>query len=148
MNRRKIGESRRTKRTVAVDFDGVIHSYVSGWQGLVPTDPPREGALEFVEQLQALDYIVVVHTARANDPQGLAATIHWLANYSFPEMTVTANKPMAIAYIDDRAIYAGPRVAFEDVLYELNVLVEEKQADFSPKYVAHNAETQTRPEDL
>lgn len=35
------------------------------------------------------------------------------------------------------------------VAYEISrVLEAEKQADFSPEYVAHNAETQTRPEDL
>lgn len=38
--------------TVSFDFDGVIHSYRSGWKGAaVIPDPPVEGIKEVIEQL-------------------------------------------------------------------------------------------------
>ena len=38
--------------TVSFDFDGVIHSYRSGWKGAaVILDPPVEGIKEVIEQL-------------------------------------------------------------------------------------------------
>lgn len=37
--------------TIALDFDGVIHSYESGWTGDTPIDPSVEGIKEFMQQL-------------------------------------------------------------------------------------------------
>ena len=37
------------KPIICLDFDGVIHSYTSGWKGAaVIPDPPVPGALEFI----------------------------------------------------------------------------------------------------
>jgi hypothetical protein len=38
------------KKTICIDFDGVINSYVSGWQGVwfLP-DPPVPGAMKFLD---------------------------------------------------------------------------------------------------
>ena len=40
------------KWTIAADCDGVLHSYVSGWQGAdsLP-DPPVPGAIEWLEDV-------------------------------------------------------------------------------------------------
>ena len=40
--------------TVCFDFDGVIHSYTSGWKGddVIP-DPPVEGIKEVIDKLRA-----------------------------------------------------------------------------------------------
>lgn len=91
-------------RTVAIDFDGVIHSYTSGWTGYEPLDDPEPGAKEFVYDLLAQGYIVVVMSARAHCPEGVLATEAWLERHGFPELRVTNEKVMAIAYIDDRAV--------------------------------------------
>lgn len=40
------------KKRILVDFDGVIHSYRSGWKGLdVIPDPPVENAIKWLETI-------------------------------------------------------------------------------------------------
>ena len=47
--------------TVSFDFDGVIHSYRSGWKGAaVIPDPPVEGIKEVIEQLISDGLCVVI----------------------------------------------------------------------------------------
>jgi len=50
-------------RTVAVDFDGVIHLYSRGWFDGTIYDPPIPGALEALTELRT-SYAVFVHTTR------------------------------------------------------------------------------------
>ena len=41
---------RERKPILCLDFDGVCHSYISGWQGAgVIPDPPVDGMWEFLE---------------------------------------------------------------------------------------------------
>lgn len=95
-------------RTVVVDFDGVLHSYASGWTGVRPQDPPEPGALEFVEWLIENGAHVVIMSTRANRRRGMRAIRHWLRDHGFPALTVTHRKVNAVAYVDDRAVpYAG-----------------------------------------
>jgi hypothetical protein len=108
--------------TVAVDFDGVIHSYTSGWTGPEPIDPPREGALKFITDLIVEGYKVVYHTARADCALHTDAVISWLVRHDFPRAEVTNVKPKAIAYVDDRAVYAGPGVGWSAVLSRIEAL--------------------------
>lgn len=91
------------KKTVAVDFDGVLHSYTSGWTGIEPTDPPCEGAVGFIQGLSN-NYTVVVVSSRAIDPGGAFAIERWLQKHGFPKLDVTSEKVPAVAYIDDRAV--------------------------------------------
>ena len=45
--------SEKFKKIVVMDFDGVIHSYKSGWKGVTEIpDPPVEGVKEFIEELR------------------------------------------------------------------------------------------------
>ena len=54
------------KKIIALDFDGVIHSYTSGWQGpRTISDPPVPGAMEFIVRLQDADFKVVVFSSRS-----------------------------------------------------------------------------------
>src|SRR4051794_34872325 len=89
--------------TVAVDFDGVIHSYTSGWTGEIPTDPPEPGSLEFINNLFDEGYAVVIYTTRAKTPEGHIGVQEWLINNGFPwrGIRITDLKPLAIAYVDD-----------------------------------------------
>lgn len=87
-------------RTIALDFDGVLHSYSSGWTGPKPMDAPVPGALALVEALKARKYRLVVFTARDD----VAAVGEWLKQHGFPAMTVTQTKPKAALYVDDRGL--------------------------------------------
>lgn len=90
-------------KTIAVDFDGVIHSYESGWTGPEPIDAPVIGALAGVAALKALGYRVVVFSCRALTAEGRAATERWLRQWGIDVDEVTGIKPHAALYVDDRA---------------------------------------------
>ncbi len=91
------------KQTVILDFDGVIHSYSSGWKGAnVIPDPPTEGASEAVARLRE-QYIVVVVSSRCHQPGGIEAIKAWLALHNIAVDAVSNDKPPHIVTVDDRA---------------------------------------------
>ena len=93
------------KPTVVFDFDGVIHSYTSGWKGAIEIpDPPVPGIREAIEQIRLAGYWVVVMSSRCMNPGGELAVRQYLLEYGIDVDGVTAMKPAAVCYIDDRAI--------------------------------------------
>lgn len=92
------------KPTVIMDFDGVIHSYKSGWKGanIIP-DPPVDGIKEAIEELRE-DYRVVVVSTRCYQLGGTEAIKKWLDKWGIVVDDVTYKKPPAVVIIDDRAI--------------------------------------------
>lgn len=86
--------------TVAVDFDGVIHRY-EGWKGPDVLDEPNPGAREFLAELVARGFRVVILTTR---PARFVEP--WLRRYRMDDLVdqVTSEKVAAVAYIDDRAV--------------------------------------------
>lgn len=86
-------------KTIAVDFDGVIHRYSEGWKDGAIYDAPIKGAKEAIEELSK-HYEVVVFTARDN----LDDVKTWLKLHSIIVSDVTNKKPIASFYIDDRAV--------------------------------------------
>lgn len=91
-------------KVLALDFDGVVHSYKSGWtsDGDIP-DPAIKGAAEGIKRLR-IDYKVVIFSARARTVEGRNAIIAWLAKNGIEVDGVTDKKIPAHVYIDDRAI--------------------------------------------
>lgn len=112
------------KPILCLDFDGVIHSYTSGWQGAdkIP-DPPVNGAFEFLDRAKEF-FDIQVFSSRSNQEGGTQAMMEWFSKYwteylftkqpnlkdeyseffcpdwiSFPK-----EKPAAFLTIDDRAI--------------------------------------------
>lgn len=93
------------KQTVVFDFDGVINSYKSGWQGLtLISDEPVEGIKEAIAEIRKAGYEVVVVSTRCADYHGKCAVIDYLNKHDIEVDDVMAEKPPAIVYIDDRAI--------------------------------------------
>jgi hypothetical protein len=93
-------------KRVVFDFDGVIHSYTSGWQGLdVISDPPVPGIAEAIRDIRAAGFEVAVVSSRCAQKTGIKAINKYLKDNSIEVDTVTADKLPAICYIDDRAMY-------------------------------------------
>ncbi|UJR82040.1 Hypothetical protein I5071_41050 [Sandaracinus amylolyticus] len=99
---------RKTRRdTVCVDFDGVLHSYTSGWKGgTVIPDPPVPGAIEWLTKLYESFEIAILST-RTREPGAADAMREWLRAYGLaPELvdriSFPRSKPPARVYIDDR----------------------------------------------
>lgn len=98
-----------SKKLVALDFDGVIHSYVSGWKGdtNIP-DLPHTGAFEWITAA-IKRFEVAVYSSRSRTHDGRMAMIEWfrlngmdpdvLQQIDFP-----ATKPAAWLTIDDRCL--------------------------------------------
>jgi hypothetical protein len=95
---------KRPRRTVCLDFDGVLHLYRSAWRGeaIIP-DPPIHGTAQAVARLRE-QYRVVVHSTRCRTPEGRAAVAAWLREHAIEVDEVCEHKPPALVYVDDRAI--------------------------------------------
>jgi hypothetical protein len=98
-------------KTIAFDFDGVLHPYTAGWTGSVPADePPVEGAREILRDLRDAGFKLVVFSTRADHQEGLAGILAWLAKHDLSAYVddVTHLKVPAVAYVDDRAVAFRP----------------------------------------
>lgn len=105
-----------SKPILCVDFDGVVHSYSSGWQGAdVVGDPLVPGAIAFL--LGALHFFdVCIYSSRSSQLGGVAAMQACLKReggscwYESPagpgleDIRFPEQKPAAFLTIDDRAI--------------------------------------------
>ena len=76
-------ESKVKKQTVVFDFDGVIHSYKSGWQGItnIP-DEPVEGIKEAIDQIRDNGYEIVIVSTRCSIVEGMGAVRQWLEKHN------------------------------------------------------------------
>lgn len=93
------------KQTVVFGFDGVIHSYTSGWKGVtVIPDPPVPGIREAIQSIREAGYEVIVVSTRGATAEGIAAIQSYLDAHGIQVDGVQKEKPPAIVYIDDRAI--------------------------------------------
>lgn len=91
--------------TVVFDFDGVVHSYKSGWKGeTVIPDPVVPGIADEIARFRRFGYRVVVVSTRCATEEGLAAVKKYLRENRIKVDAVQKEKPPAICYIDDRAM--------------------------------------------
>lgn len=67
--------------TLCLDFDGVLHSYTSGWKGAdVIPDPPTDGAMRFL--YDAADHFkLAIFSSRSHQSGGKAAMKAWLTKH-------------------------------------------------------------------
>jgi hypothetical protein len=93
------------KLTICLDFDGVVHSYLSGWKGIgIVADPPIHKVDIAIRKLRQ-DFRVVVHSARCNTEEGRVAIQNWLNKHHIEVDDVCEHKPPAHVYVDDRAVH-------------------------------------------
>lgn len=69
------------KPILCIDFDGVIHSYKSGWKGAanIP-DPPVPGAIDALLSYLDAGFDVAIYSSRSKNPFGRWAMKRWLAH--------------------------------------------------------------------
>lgn len=114
-----------SKSILCLDFDGVCHSYTSGWQGVtnIP-DPPVEGLFKFL--IEANKYFSIhIYSSRSHQEGGIPAMMGWFMEhctlatniYKTSEVLEFCDgvaiiltlrfptvKPPAMVTIDDRAL--------------------------------------------
>lgn len=97
---------------VGIDFDGVIHRCSKGFYDGTIYDPPIEGSKEALETISK-NFDIIVYSAKArtdrpliNGMTGVQLIWEWLDKYEMSQYVeeVTAEKPRAVFYIDDKAV--------------------------------------------
>lgn len=116
------------KPILVLDFDGVIHSYSSGWKGAdVIPDPPVAGALDFIDKART-HFIVSIFSSRSCQMGGKHAMVEWLRRWMtstwspdramnvLADLEFPTEKPAAFVTIDDRALtFDGTWPRIEDL---------------------------------
>ena len=88
------------RKTIAIDFDGVIHKYSKGFKGLDNAyDEPMPGTIEALEKLNSLGIDLKIISSRP-----APVIIKWLEKYGMTKLIseVSNHKFPATVYIDDR----------------------------------------------
>ena len=88
------------RKTIAIDFDGVIHKYSKGFKGLDNAyDEPMPGTIEALEKLNSLGFDLKIMSSRP-----APVIIKWLEKYGMTKLIseVSNHKFPATVYIDDR----------------------------------------------
>lgn len=109
------------KLTVCIDLDGVLAEY-NGWKGVDNIGDPIPGAVDFVNDL-AEKYRIIIHTTRVNREINNKYTQEeldlfvqeWLTKHGFIWNGICP-KPIAVAYVDDRAVVCNPQTMFKHPL--------------------------------
>lgn len=93
---------------LCLDFDGVMNTYASGWQGVgVCNDPPVDGLEAFLEQA-LLHFEVHVYSSRSAVYRGRETMEAWCQKWLSPRIAqclfFPEHKPPAMVTLDDRAL--------------------------------------------
>jgi adenylylsulfate kinase len=102
------------RKTLAIDFDGVIHDYSQGFKGLNNAyDKPKEGTRLALESLRKDGFVLKILSSRPK------ATIEeWLKKWELDDLIdgVSNHKFPATLYIDDRGFhFTDWQTALEDI---------------------------------
>ena len=94
------------RKTISLDFDGVLHDHSAGWTGYAPEGRPVEGARAFVDECLAEGLTVIISSCRAYTQIGREGIRGWLEQHGFPahRLSITCEKPYAEWYVDDRSV--------------------------------------------
>ena len=88
-----------SSKTIAIDFDGVLHRYSKGWHDGTIYDDAVDDAKECTEKILKEGYTIVIFSTRHAEQISM-----WLGQY-LPHLRECEifSKPRAQMYIDDRA---------------------------------------------
>tara|TARA_A100001515_G_scaffold134538_1_gene124740 strand:- start:219 stop:608 length:390 start_codon:yes stop_codon:yes gene_type:complete len=97
---------------LAIDFDGVVHTFDKGWHDGTCYGQPIEGSLDAIRTLSS-KYKIIIFSAKVRPDRPLVdgKTGHdlvkeWLTKHDVMKYVsdITHEKPRAEFYIDDKAI--------------------------------------------
>lgn len=100
-------------KNIAIDFDGVVHNFDKGFHDGTCYGEPLDGSLDALKTLSN-DYNIIIFTAKAkpnrplvNGKTGTELVKDWLKKHNVLQYVkeVTAEKPRAMIYIDDKGYY-------------------------------------------
>jgi hypothetical protein len=100
----------KSNKTIAIDFDGVIHNDHLGFHDGTIYGPPINGTENALQQISS-QYTIILYTCKANpdrpfvnDKTGIELIWEWLGKYNLtPYITdIMWGKPNAMMYIDDK----------------------------------------------
>jgi hypothetical protein len=148
------------KQTVAVDLDGVLAKYLS-WQGIENIGNPIPGAQQFMQDLKDRFFVIVFTTrcSAAYNPDYTRTKLvveveKWLAKHEIPYNSVYSGqgKPLATAYVDDRAVSCepmkatNPHLAYNSALWQVDRLARIAEAASDGDYIAELAKMNVAPD--
>ena len=100
------------KINIGIDFDGVLHKNSKGfYDGTIYDEPVQDAAAALAELSKK--YVIIVFSSKARQDRmlidgktGTQLIWEWLEKYNLSQYisSVTAEKPRAVAYIDDKGI--------------------------------------------
>jgi len=103
-----------SKPILSIDFDGVIHSYSSGWQDGTLYDGVTDGFFDWAQEA-AKHFRLIIYSSRSKSAQGIEEMKQWLSAHDSKwreahggradiEFEFASEKPPAFLTIDDRAL--------------------------------------------
>lgn len=98
---------------LAIDFDGVVHTFDKGWHDGTCYGEPISGSIEAIKELSN-KYNIIIHTAKVKKDRplvdgksGIDLVKGWIDKHGLTSYVseITCEKPRAKYYIDDKAIH-------------------------------------------
>lgn len=99
-------------KNIAIDFDGVIHTFDKGWHDGTCYGKPITGSLEAIKKISK-KYSIIIFSSKVrpdrplvNGKTGLELVNEWLKKHKVLKYIkeITHEKPRANFYIDDKAV--------------------------------------------
>lgn len=101
------------KKTILVDFDGVLHGYSKKWHDGTIYDEPKPGAAAGMHNLLDAGFKVVIYSTRCYDrvvngvsqKNQIKEMEEWLSFHGIPYSSIhrDTEKPLCVLFIDDNA---------------------------------------------
>ena len=111
---------------LGIDFDGVVHKNSKGFFDGTVYDDPVDGIDDLLDKLSS-KYKLVLFSAKArkdrmliNNKTGIELIEEWLEKHDLRKyfIEITAEKPRAVCYIDDKAIrFTNVKKCISDLKY-------------------------------
>jgi hypothetical protein len=99
-------------KNIAIDFDGVIHTFDKGFHDGTCYGDPIKGVEEALKKISK-EYNIIIFSSKVkpdrplvNDKTGLQLVDEWLEKHDLKKYIseITCEKPRAKYYIDDKAV--------------------------------------------